>query len=130
MDLVEVDPVGVEALRRLSSTCSEDPAPRVATAVAALAHLEVHLRGEYDVVAAATERLTDDLFGLTVGVHVGGVDEVDALVEGGVDDAGTVVVVGVADRAEHHRAEAMDTHLDTGAAERAITQELSLSSNC
>src|SRR4029453_17225178 len=120
VDLVEVDPVGIEAPQALLDFF-EDPAPRVATAVAALAHLEVHLRGEYDVVPVATKCLTDDLFGLTLGVHVGGVDEVDALVKGGVDDTGTVVMVGVTDRAEHHGAEAMDAHPNTGAAKNAIT---------
>lgn len=54
------------------------------------------LGGQHDVVAAAIERLADDLLGLAGGVDVGGVDEVDAGVEGGVDDADGVVVVGVA----------------------------------
>jgi hypothetical protein len=43
--------------------------------------------------------------GSIVRVHVGGVDEVDPDIQGFVDDADRVLVVGVADRAEHHRAE-------------------------
>jgi hypothetical protein len=38
--------------------------------------------------------------------YVGGVDEVDPGVQGAVDDARRVVVVGVAPGADHHRAEA------------------------
>jgi hypothetical protein len=119
MDLVEVDPVGAQAPEALLDR-REDPAPRVATAVAALAHLEVHLGGEDDLVTAPPQRLAHDLLGLTVGVRVGGVDEVDPLIEGGVNDADTIVVVGVTDSTEHHGPEAVDTHLDTGAAEDAI----------
>jgi hypothetical protein len=123
MDLVQVDPVGAQAPEAVLDRL-EDPTPRVAAAVAAFTHLEVHLGGEHDLVTAPAQRLAHDLLGLTVGVRVGGVDEVDALVERGVDDAGAVVVVGVTGRvgfrAEHHGPEAVDTHLDTGAAEDAI----------
>jgi hypothetical protein len=54
----------------------------------------------------ALEDLADDLLRLAGRVDVGGVDEVDAGVQGAVDDADGVVVVGVAPGAEHHRAEA------------------------
>ena len=37
-----------------------------------------------------------------------------------MDDPDAVVMVGVAGSAEHHGPEAMDTHLDAGAAEDAI----------
>jgi len=46
--------------------------------VRVVVHRHGHLRRQQDVVAAAFERLADDLFGLTGGVDVGGVDEVDA----------------------------------------------------
>ncbi len=54
------------------------------------------------------------------GVDVGGVDEVDAGVERGVDDGDALVVVRVAERAEHHGAEAERADLDAGAPERAV----------
>ena len=66
----------------------------------------VQLGGEHDVVAAALDRLGDDLLRLAPRVDVGGVDEVDAGVERGVDHVDRLVVVGVAPRAEHHRPEA------------------------
>jgi len=76
--------------------------------------------GEHDVgAAAAGERLPDDLFRLALRVDVRGVDEVDARVQGAVDDPHRVVVVGVAPGAEHHRPEAERADLDSGAAERS-----------
>jgi hypothetical protein len=73
----------------------QDPAPRVAASVGTLAHREVHLRREHDVIASAAQRLADNLLGLAAGVHVGGIDEVDALAEGRVDDADAVVMLGL-----------------------------------
>jgi hypothetical protein len=124
VDLVQVDPVRAQPPQALLHLV-DDPAPRVAALVRPVAHREVDLGGEHDVVAAALERLPDDLLGLAHGVHVGGVDEVDARVECGVDDPDGVVVVGVADRAEHHGAQAVDADLDAGAAEYAVAQGFS-----
>ena len=48
----------------------------------------MYLRGEHDVVApAARQRLADDDLRLALRVDVGGVDEVDAGIQGGVDVA-------------------------------------------
>jgi hypothetical protein len=105
VDLVEVDVVGAEPAQRVLDL-GDDPAPRDPAPVRILTHRAEHLGGEHDVVATAFERLADDLLGLTGGVDVGGVDEVDAGVEGAVDDADRVVVIGIAPGAEHHRAEA------------------------
>ena len=95
VDLVQVDPVGLRR-RRLSSHLLHDPAARVAARFGSVAHRAVHLGREDDVVAAARERLADDLLRLAARVDVGGVDEVDAGVERAVDDADRLVVVGVA----------------------------------
>src|SRR5215472_15102333 len=119
MDLVKVDPVRLQA-RKAFVDRAQDPAARVAAAIGALPHREVHLGSQHDVVASSGERLTYDLLRLAGRVHVGGIDEVDAGVQRGVDDAGAVVVVRVADRAEHHGAEALHADLDAGAAERSI----------
>ena len=105
VDLVEVDPVGAEAPQRVLDL-GDDPAARTAAVVGVLAHRHAELGGQHDVVAAALECLADDLLGLAGGVDVGGVDEVDPGIQGAVDDADRVVVVGVAPGAEHHRAEA------------------------
>src|SRR5215210_3109747 len=117
VDLVEVDPVGVEPAQRVLDR-AHDPAARVAAPVGILAHGVVELRGEDDVVAAAAgERLADDLLGLARPVDVGCVDEVDPGVERMVDDPDGLVVVGVAPGAEHHRAEAELADRNTSASE-------------
>src|SRR5690606_21400361 len=81
---------------------------------------EAGLGGEHDVVAAALEGLADDLLRLAAGVDVGRVDEVDPGVERPVDDLDRVLVVGVAERAEHHGAQRERADLDPGAAEGAV----------
>ena len=90
--------------------------------VGAFAHREVHLGGQHDIVAAALERRADDLLGLAtwLAVPVGGVDEVDPLVERGADDPGAVVMIGIAIAAEHHGPQAVSAHLDAGAAQDAV----------
>ena len=81
VDLVEVDPVGLQAPQRVLDL-ADDPAAGVAALVGVVAHRAVDLRGEDDVVAPpAGERLADDLLGLAARVDVGGVDEVDPGVE-------------------------------------------------
>ena len=120
MHLVQVDPVGTQAAQAVLDR-GEDPPPRVAAAVAALAHLEVHLGRQHHLVPAAAQRFADDLLGLAGRVHVGGVDDVDAALQRGVDDPYAVVVVGVADGAEHHGSEAVHAHLDAGAPQDAVS---------
>jgi hypothetical protein len=117
MDLVEVDPVGVQPPQRILDG-AHDPTPRVAPLVRVVTHRVVELGGEDDVLAAAGgERFADDLLGLALPVDVGGVDEVDAGVERRVDDPYRLAVIGVAPGAEHHRAEAKPADRDAGSPE-------------
>ena len=100
---------------------ADDPAARTALAVGVVAHRAEELGGQDDVVApAAGERLADDLLGLALAVDVGGVDEVDPGVQRGVDDPDGLVVVSVAPRAEHHRAQAELADRNAGASELAM----------
>ena len=120
VDLVQVDPVGAEPPQRVLHR-ADDPAAGAALPVGIVAHRAVELGGEDHVVPpAAGERLADDLLGLALPVDVGGVDEVDPGVQRGVDDPDRLVVIGVAPRAEHHRAEAELAHRDTGASKFAL----------
>ena len=124
MDLVQVDVVGAEPAEALLDLVT-DPAAGVALPVHAFAHLAVHLRREHHLVAPAFERLADDLLRLALRVHVGGVDEVHAVVERVVNDAHTVGVIAVAPEPEHHGAEALYGYLDAGLAERALLHHCS-----
>ncbi len=82
--------------------------------------------GAKNLVASTTssrrpcERLGDDLLRLARRVDVGGVDEVDAGVERGVDHRDRLVVVGVAPLTEHHRPEAQAADLHARPSERPV----------
>ena len=102
--------------RRLSSTSRDDPASGVSALVGIprgagrrfhrTLHRNVDLRGEHHVVApTAGEGFADDDLRFALRVGVGGVDEVDAGIEGGVDRRDRGVVVEFAPTAEHHRPE-------------------------
>jgi hypothetical protein len=123
VDLVEVDVVDAEAPQR-SLDRGDNPAAGVAALVGVGAHGAVELGGEHDVVAPAAQRLAHDPFGFAIAaVDVGGIDEVDARVEGPVNDLDAVVGVGVAERAEHHGTQAIGGDLDAGAAQGARAHE-------
>ena len=103
MNLIKVDVVGLKAAQgRLYGL--GDPTPGITLLVGVIAHRAMHLGGQHDLVAAPFKRFADDLFGLALAVTIRRVDEVDAEVERLVDDADAVVVVGVGETAEHHRA--------------------------
>jgi hypothetical protein len=122
--LVEVDVVGAQPAEAVLDG-PDDPPAGVALLVGVLAHGPVELGGEHYVVAPTGEGLPDDLLGLTGRVDVRGVDEVDAGIEGPVDDADALLAGTIADAAEHHGAEAQRADLDPGGAERAIAHGVS-----
>src|SRR3954470_339611 len=81
VDVVEVDVVGAEPTQRVLDLV-DDPASGATALVGVLAHRHEELGGEHDIVTAALEGLADDLLRLASRVDVGGVNEVDALVQG------------------------------------------------
>ena len=82
---------------------------------------KAELDGEHHALApSAGQRLAEDLLRLAGGVAVGGVDEVDPGVQRLVDDPDRVVVIGVAEGAEHHRAQAQLADRDAGASQRSV----------
>ena len=87
--------------------------------VGIVAYRAAELGREDNAVAAPLERFAHGHFGLAV--YVGSVDEVDPRVQRLVDDAGRVVVVGVADgRAESQSAQRVGADLDSGPPEGAV----------
>ncbi len=120
MDLVEVDPVGLQALQR-GLDLAEDPAPRVAGLVWIVAHRAVELGGEHDVLAptaaSALPTISSD-----------SPREYTSAVSMKLIPASSArwmmriarVVVGLTPGAEHHRAEAERTDMYAGAAERSL----------
>jgi hypothetical protein len=124
VDLIEIDMIGLQAAERRLDRL-HDPASRIALLVRILAHGSVHLGGQHYTVASAFQRLADNLLRLAAAIPVGGVDEVDAEIQSFVDDADAVVVVGIAQSAEHHRAQAVRADLDAGSSQRAVLHDLS-----
>jgi len=82
VELVEVDPVGAQAPEAVLDG-EDDPAARAAPLVRVGAHRRRELGRDDHAVAPSRERLPQDLLGLAGGVRIGGLDEVDAGVEGG-----------------------------------------------
>ena len=83
VNLVEVDVVGLEAAQALVEL-EEDRFAREAAAVGLVAHDAVDLGGDDDGFAAGVglEEAAEDLFAVAAGVDVGGVEEIDAEIEG------------------------------------------------
>ncbi len=126
MDLVQIDPIRPEAAQTVLHLV-DDPAAGVALGIRILAHGRVTFGGQHDVIAPATgQGLADDLLGLAGRIHVGGVHEVDARIEGPMDDPGRVLVVRDSERPEHHRTETERTDLHAGTAENAISHAWTL----
>jgi hypothetical protein len=81
----------------------------------------VHLACQRHIVTpAACQGLADDHLGLTSGVDIGGVDEVDPGIQRPVDDPDTLGVVFGAPLAEHHGAQAQAADGDAGASQTAM----------
>jgi hypothetical protein len=119
VDVIDVDPLGLEALQRLLDLANDVPAV-VARVVHMRAAPAMHFGREDNAVAqaAAGHPVADDRFGFSVVVDVGGVDEIPAELDIGVEDALRLSCVGAS--AEVHGAEAERSHLDAGSAEDAI----------
>ena len=77
VDLIKVDAISGQPLERRLAGANEMKAAQ-ASIVGAGAHPAQRLRGENDAVALASERLTEEDLGITLAIHVGGVEEVDA----------------------------------------------------
>jgi hypothetical protein len=104
VDLVEVDDVGLQTAQAVLHRLLDGLA-REAALMGALAHGSPDLGGQHGLLTSSLESPADDLLGLALGVHVGGVDEVEAGLERPVDDADALLVAGVPPAAEHHGAE-------------------------
>src|ERR1035437_2280471 len=115
MDLIEIDVVGAQPTQALL-TRRHDPPARVSLSIRVTPHGTMHLGGQNDLFPLGLRQcLSDDLFGLTRGVDVGGIDKVDAGIESPVNDADRLVVIRGPPGPEHHGPEAEWAYFDTGA---------------
>ena len=94
--LVEVDVVGPQPPQAVLAL-GHDPPPRAALGVGIVAHRSEDLGGQdHPGAVHLGQGLPHDDLRLARRVHVGGVDEIDAGIEGPVDDPGRIGVIGVA----------------------------------
>ena len=121
----EVDEVEAEALERAVDRLGEVLAIEGEAHVGDVEESPVELRGDDVLVplpAQLPERVTHDALGLTGGVRLGVVEEVDARVLGGAETLGRLVgrfdLIGVGER--DPTAEGEQAHLETGSAETSI----------
>ena len=120
VDLVEVDVVGLQAAQARLALL-DDVAAAVAQHVGvSVVHLAVHLGGQNDLgaLAVALQRLAGHFFAAPAAVDVGRIEEVDAGVDGAVDDRIGIIGGGLA--AEHHAAQAELADFHTGASQRTV----------
>jgi len=85
VDLQQIDIFHVQASQAVINGAKD---LRPGEAFCQIAHLMVHLGGDYHFLAASevAQRLADDLFAAAIGVAVGGIKEVNAALESVFDD--------------------------------------------
>src|SRR3546814_10055223 len=86
---------------------------RRADIVRAIAHAQRGLGRHDHPVASALDRRAEDRLRSAVGIHVGGIEEIDAGVEADVDDASRLFDAGVAPGAEQRRSEEQTSELQS-----------------
>ena len=132
MQLQQVDVVGAQAGQRRMHAFDQVVA-RAAHVVGPRPAAQRQLGGDDGLVPPALERLAQDGFGGAIGVHIGGVEQVDAGLQADVDDAARGRCVGAAPGAEQRAlategagAKAQGRHVKAGAAERAVFHAMPL----
>jgi hypothetical protein len=118
--VVEVDVVDAEALER-GVTGGPDVVRGVVDRADAVDAPDAELGGQHHLVAAVLDGPADELLVVPAAVHVGGVEEVDAEVEGAVDDRDGLLLVALAVELGHaHAAEPESRHLRPVLAQSAL----------
>ncbi|MNO67303.1 hypothetical protein D3C76_581080 [compost metagenome] len=118
VQVVDVQVVHVHARQRGLQGIEDVLARQPAAVGQAIGRAEADLAGDDPVLAMARHCFTDDFFRAPGVVNVGGVDEVDALVPGLVDDAQGILGTGLL--AEHHAAQGKGGNLQATVAEGAV----------
>jgi hypothetical protein len=84
MQLIEIDVVGAESAQAVVAGLPDVLRPRPCALVV---HRHAELRGDDRPIAAVGECAAEEFLALGCAVDVGGIEEVDACIERGVDDA-------------------------------------------
>src|SRR6478736_4670345 len=101
MDLVKIDVVRAQSAQAGFNLLDEIVAGE-ASAVGAIAHCHATLGGDHQMIpTTAVQCLSEYLLGHAIGIAVGGVDEIDAMFDGDVEESLCVGDVAVANVGEH-----------------------------
>src|ERR1700688_3768911 len=84
--VVDVDVIGVEAAEA-GFGGADDGGGGKAEAVWAFAEAEGGFRGDEEILALSFDRFAEDFFRQSVGVNIGGIEEVDACFETDINEA-------------------------------------------
>jgi len=93
VQVVDIDMIGAEAAKAGFAGLDEVVSRR-AFVVGALAGGEGGFGGNENLIAAAFDGFAEDFLGDSIGVNIGGVEEVDAGFEANIDEAGGLGDVG------------------------------------
>ena len=87
MDLIQIDVVSPQATQARIDL-EHDLLARESASIGMPTHRAVHLGGEHDLLAPCKigERATDDLFARAIGIDVGRIEEIDALLDRLLDE--------------------------------------------
>jgi len=93
MDLVDVDVVGAQAAQRIFDLLQDASARRIAIDFS-VAPFQSRLGGDDRLTSHARERGADDFLGHPEAVHRCGIDQVDALMQSGVNGGNRFALIG------------------------------------
>ena len=116
MHLIQIDVVRLETAQAgLHFAPNVDPCGAAVIEIG-VAHRQTHLGRQYDILADSLQRMTDQGFALAATVDIGGVDEVNALVQSKLDHLTRGVLIQIAHvhaPPELHRAKRHGAHDET-----------------
>ena len=125
--LVQVDVVGLEATQT-AFHLAQDVHAGGAAPIEVAAHGQPDLRGQHDVLPDALQGVAQESLALAEAVHVGGVDQVDAVVQGHLHHPRGVLLAQVAHvhlAAELHAAQRHLAHDESGMSKFSVLHPLS-----
>ena len=118
----EIDPVGLEPLQRGIGHRADVGWPAVETCLLAVLELEAELRRNHDMIANRSERFADELFVRERPVRFGRVEECDASVNGGANDADAIIGTGswAVSEADAHAPESESRDFQSACAQHSL----------
>ncbi|MNE33098.1 hypothetical protein D3C81_1135660 [compost metagenome] len=121
VQVVDVQVIGAQARQAGLDRIEDVLAAQTAAVGHAVSRTKADLGRQHPFMAVAGNRFADDLFTAPGAVHVCGVNEVDALVPGFVDDMQGIF--GAGGLAEHHAAQGQGGHLQAAAAQWTVDHD-------